>query len=79
MLTPQVETGGPSGENERYVVVFQYGSVVFLNFELEEQEVVLDMMLPFCSERFPEVRKDGIAFPVSFPFPLKLIGVLILE
>lgn len=44
--------------SERYMVAFQYGSVVFLNFEAREQEKALEDIMPFCSDHFTEARKD---------------------
>ncbi|CAM6121410.1 unnamed protein product [Calypogeia fissa] len=44
---------------ERYMVAFQYGSVVFFNFgDLEEVES-LDIVRKYCSDEFREARKDG--------------------
>jgi uncharacterized Rmd1/YagE family protein len=46
--------------HERYMVAFQYGSIVFFNFGDEEEEEALSAMRKFCTDEFRETRKDGI-------------------
>ncbi len=48
--------------HERYMVAFQYGSIVFFNFGDEEEEEALSAMRKFCTDEFRETRKDGIFF-----------------
>ncbi|KAL3681090.1 hypothetical protein R1sor_024046 [Riccia sorocarpa] len=54
---------------ERYMVVFQYGSVVFFNFgDLEEVES-LDKVRKYCSDEFRETRKDDYGVLVRPTLP----------
>lgn len=56
-----------SRAQERYMVAFQYGSVVFFNFDDEEEEEALCAVRKFCTDEFRETRKDGIcSLPSSF-------------
>ncbi|KAL2620903.1 hypothetical protein R1flu_001108 [Riccia fluitans] len=54
---------------ERYMVAFQYGSVVFFNFgDLEEVES-LDIVRKYCSDEFRETRKDDYGVLVRPTLP----------
>lgn len=49
-----------SRSQERYMVAFQYGSIVFFNFADEEEEEALCAVRKFCTDEFRETRKDGV-------------------
>lgn len=44
--------------SERYMVAFSYGSVVFINFDHDEQDAALALVSRFSTDRFQEARKD---------------------
>lgn len=47
-----------SRSQERYMVAFQYGSIVFFNFGDDEEEEALSAVRKFCTDKFRETRKD---------------------
>lgn len=47
--------------SERYVAAFQYGSVVFFNFDREDEDEVLDTMTKFGAGPFKIAHKDEYA------------------
>ncbi|KAG0626090.1 hypothetical protein M758_2G101400 [Ceratodon purpureus] len=47
-----------SRSQERYMVAFQYGSIVFFNFGDDEEEEALSAVRKFCTDEFRETRKD---------------------
>lgn len=51
-----------SRSQERYMVAFQYGSIVFFNFGDAEEEEALSAVRKFCTDEFRETRKDGTNF-----------------
>ncbi|CAK9212815.1 unnamed protein product [Sphagnum troendelagicum] len=55
--------------HERYMVAFQYGSIVFFNFGDEEEEEALSAMRKFCTDEFRETRKDDYGVLVRPTLP----------
>ncbi|XP_073394526.1 protein RETARDED ROOT GROWTH, mitochondrial isoform X2 [Physcomitrium patens] len=47
-----------SRSQDRYMVAFQYGSIVFFNFCDDEEEEALSALSKFCTDKFRETRKD---------------------
>ncbi|BBN14543.1 required for meiotic nuclear division protein 1 [Marchantia polymorpha subsp. ruderalis] len=54
---------------ERYMVAFQYGSVVFFNFGDHEEVESLDIVRKYCSDEFRETRKDDYGVLVRPTLP----------
>ena len=44
------------------MVAFQYGSVVFFNFDDDEEEAALSAVRKYCTDEFRETRKDGTCY-----------------
>lgn len=54
------ETQGIPAVCERYMVAFQYGSVVLFNFRDQEEEDSLNAVRKYCTDQFRESRMDGM-------------------